>query len=222
MTLHVSGITVVAESHGRCNNEGDAALGVEELLGGSAHVVTVQGLHRAGRELVGALGEDVVERLAAAPDLEADVPAGGHHDADGLRGRLGRHVLRSAGLEERAHHIRVPVYGPPAELAHLGRPGDGADQRRVVLDDALPVPVVSLSAVCGAKRGLSTYRGAGGGLVRPRQTIRGGREDRCHTCDRSQLTLQGTKMVVHGVRESDEDGRGEELLEEVVDACALE
>lgn len=80
MALHPGSIAVVPQSHSRRDDKGDAALRVGEVLGTIGHVVAVQRLHGAGGELVGALGEHVVQRLAAAPDLDADVPARGHHN----------------------------------------------------------------------------------------------------------------------------------------------
>lgn len=145
LTLHPSSIPVVTKGHGGRDDERDAALRLHEVLGTAGHVVAVQGLHGAGGELVGALGEDVVERLAAAPDLDADVPAGGDHDAEGLVRDVGGDALGAAGLEQDAHDVGVAVHGSPAELGGLLRHGDGPDQLRVVLDDALAAAVV-----CGA------------------------------------------------------------------------
>lgn len=149
-TLHLGAVAIVAKRHGGRRDEGDAALRSHELLFSGGQVVAVQGVHGAGRELVGALGEDVVQRLAAAPDLDADVPAGGDHDAQRLLRRVRRGPLRAARLEQRAHDARVPIHRPAAELVHLLRHRDGLDELGVVLDDALAVAVVGAvsSAVC--------------------------------------------------------------------------
>lgn len=127
ITLHPSSIPVIAERHGGRDDERDTALRSHELFRAASHVVAIQCLHGAGRELVSTLWEDVVERLAAAPDLDADVPTGGDHDAKRLVSHVDRSALRTAGVEQRAHDVGMTINGPFAKLGDFPRHGDGLD-----------------------------------------------------------------------------------------------
>lgn len=119
LTLHAGSIAIVTKRHGGRDNERDTALRLNKVLGAASHVVAVEGLHGAWGELVATLREDVVERLAAAPDLDADVPAGSNHNAEGLVRSVGGDALGAAGLKQDAHDVGVAVYSAFAELGGL-------------------------------------------------------------------------------------------------------
>lgn len=169
LTLHPSSIPIITERHGGRDNKRDATLRLHKVLRTAGHMVTVQGLHGARRELVGALREDVVERLAAAPDLDANVPAGGDHDAEGLVHNVGGDPLCAAGLEQGAHDVGVAIHGASTELGGLLRHGNGLDQLGVVFYDALTAAVI-----CGT----TVICGTASSLVFDRHAERRGRERR--------------------------------------------
>lgn len=219
VALHPGGVAVVTQSHSRRDDEGDAALRVEELLGGAGHVVAVEGLHGAGGELVAALGEDVVQGLAAAPDLDADVPAGRDHDAKRFLGVFGRAALTTAGVEQRAHQVRVAVYHAPTELPHVWVAGYALDELGVVVDDALAAMVVVWAAalmVCLREGGVSLNS----------KTVGGERKRKWewseHTGCTGKSFLKSPKVIICLLRVAEEDGGREDFLQQVIDTRTLE